>query len=123
MFRRLAEAFQDEQSDFVNSQNSYFNALPNMVLSGTSGLKGFGTAIQSLNSLGNAYQAPPVKNPDGIFIKDSSPNLNALAKECSASSVDQLLAIKNPNAAIGCGWLYTPPAKGSPYPTVSQGFI
>jgi len=46
-----------------------------------------------------------------------------MAKQCSASSLDQLIAMKNPNAAIGCGWLYTPPNQGSPYPVVSQGFI
>jgi hypothetical protein len=122
MFRRLEEAFQDHP-EYVNKQNTYFNALPNMILSQTSGLKGFDTAIQSLDSRGTNYQRPPVKNPDSIFIQDSSPNLNNLAKECASSSLDELITIKNPNAAIGCGWLYTPPNKNSPYPIVSQGFI
>ncbi len=124
MFRRLAEAFQgDSQADYLKGQNTYFATLPNMILSGTSGLKGFDTATQSLDALGSGYQASAVKAPNNIFMKDSSPDLNAMAKQCSASSVDQLLAIKNPNAAVGCGWLYTPPNQGSPYPVVSQGFI
>jgi len=125
MFRRLAEAFQDsdDHQSFIQNQTSYFNALPNMILSPTSGLKGFDVAIQSVNSQGKAYEKPVVKNPNNIFIQDSSPNLNNIANQCESSSIDQLLAIKNPNAAIGCGWLYTPPNQGSPYPVVSKGFI
>jgi len=130
MFRRLAEAFDDSgnagsgsHSQYINDQNSYFNTLPNMILSPTSGLKGFNVAIQSLDTKGKQYQTPVVKNPNNIFIQDSSPDLNNLAKECSSSSIDKLISIKNPNAAIGCGWLYTSPNKGSPYPVLSQGFI
>ena len=130
MFRRLAEAFQDPDKDgtgnhqsYINNQTSYFNALPNMILSPTSGLKGFDVAIQSVNSQGRNYEQPVVKNPNNIFIQDSSPNLNNMAKQCESSSIDQLISIKNPNAAIGCGWLYTPPNQGSPYPVVSKGFI
>jgi len=122
MFRRLAETFQDHP-EYVNKQNTYFNALPNMILSQTSGLNGFDEAIQSLNSRGTSYQQPPVKNPNSIFIQDTSPNLNNLAKQCATSSLDELISIKNPNATIGCGWLYTPPNQNSPYPIVSQGFI
>ncbi len=127
MFHRLAEAFQDSDSgshsQYANNQNLYFNTVPNMILSGTSGLKGFDVAIKSIDSQGRNYQQPPVKNPNNIFIQDSNPKLNNLAKQCSSSSIDQLIAIKNPNAAIGCGWLYTPPNQGSPYPKLSQGFI
>ena len=132
MFRRLAEAFQDSgnsgsndgsHSQYINNQTKYFNSLPNMILSPTSGLKGFDTAIQSVDTMGQGYQSPIVKNPNNIFMQDSSPDLNKMAKQCSASSLDQLIAMKNPNAAIGCGWLYTPPNQGSPYPVVSQGFI
>ena len=129
MFRRLAEAFQDSDnntgghSQYINNQTGYFNALPNMILSPTSGLKGFDVAIQSVNTQGNDYERPVVKNPNNIFIQESSPNLNDMAKQCESSSIDQLISIKNPNAAIGCGWLYTPPNKGSPYPVVSKGFI
>jgi hypothetical protein len=125
MFRRLAEAFQDNGShqQYANQQSQYFNALPNMILSPTSGLKGFDVAIQSVDSQGRAYQKPAVKEPNNIFIQDSSPNLNNLAKQCTSSSIDELIAIKNPNASIGCGWVYTPPNQGSPYPVVSQGTI
>lgn len=134
MFRRLAEAFEDSgnagsssssssHNKYIKGQTSYFNALPNIILSGTSGLKGFDTAIQSVDSNGQGYQQPVVKNPNNIFMQDSSPTLNNLAKQCSSSSIDQLIAMKNPNASIGCGWLYTPPNQGSPYPVVSQGFI
>lgn len=122
MFRRLAETFQDHP-EYVNKQNTYFNTLPNIILSQTSGLNGFDEAIQSLNSRGTTYQKPPVKNPNSIFIQDTSPNLNNLAKQCASSSLDELISIKNPNATIGCGWLYTPPNQNSPYPVVSQGFI
>jgi hypothetical protein len=127
MFRRLAEAYQDIGSDnhtnYVTNQNVYFNSLPNIIPSGTSGLKGFDVAIQSVDANGNAYQQTPMKYPNSIFRKDTSSNLDTLAKQCSESSIDALISIKNPNAPIGCGWLYTPPPKGSPYPNVSQGFI
>ena len=70
MFRRLAETFQDHP-EYVNKQNTYFNTLPNMILSQTSGLNGFDEAIQILNSRGTTYQKPPVKNPNSIFIQDT----------------------------------------------------
>jgi len=130
MFRRLAEAFQNEadnkptnQQSYVNNQASFFNALPNMFLSPTSGLNGFNIAIQSVNSQGTEYNPPVIKNPNNIFIQDSSSNLNNIAQQCETSSIDQLIAMKNPNAVAGCGWLYTPPNKGSPYPVLSKGFI
>lgn len=125
MFRRLAEAYEDSpQAQFSETQNRFFNAAPNIVLSGTSGLKGFNMAIQSVDAYGR-LEAPTVKSADNIFLKASgtSQNLDRFAQQCSASSIDELLAIKNPNAAIGCGWMYSPPPKGSPYPQKSQGFI
>jgi hypothetical protein len=134
MFRRLAEAFQNDgngtasgssssHSQYINNQNQYFNTLPNMILSGTSGLKGFNTAIQSVDAQGTNYKAPAVPFPNNIFIQNSSQTLNKLSATCASSSIDELLAIKNPNATIGCGWIYTPPNQGSPYPAVSQGVI
>lgn len=127
MFRRLAEAFEDNGSQghtgYINNQQTYFNSLPNMILSPSSGLKGFDVAIQSVDTAGNQLQAPAIKNPNNIFVQDASPELSALAKQCATSSIDQLLAIKNPNADIGCGWLYTPPNTNSPYPKLSQGAI
>lgn len=127
MFRRLAESFQNESTgihqEYVKDQDKYFNTLPNMILSNTSGLKGFDRAIKSVNTIGTAYNSPVVKYPNDIFIKSTSDTLNNLASTCSSSSIDQLIAIKNPNASIGCGWLYTPPNNNSPYPILSQGFI
>lgn len=125
MFRRLAETFQgsNDHSQYANDQQTYFNTLPNMILSPTSGLKGFDVAIQSVDSQGKRYERPAVKNPNQIFKQDSSPDLNNLAKQCASSSIDQLISIKNPNAGIGCGWMYTPPNQGSPYANVSQGVI
>ena len=74
MFRRLAEAFQDSGTNdtsynkYIKSQNQYFNTLPNMILSGTSGLKGFDAATQSVDSLGQSYQTAAVSFPNSIFI-------------------------------------------------------
>jgi len=122
MFRRLAETFQNN-SDYIDSQQTYYNNLPNIILSPTSGLNGFDEAIKSLNSRGTRYQEPPVKDPNTIFKRNPSVKLNNLAEQCSASSLDELISIKNPNATIGCGWLYTPPNQNSPYPVVSQGIV
>jgi hypothetical protein len=125
MFRRLAETFQNGGShdDYINAQNRRFTSLPNMIPSGTSGLRGFDSAIQSVDPLGQGYQRQVVKYPNDIFIQDTSPNLNQIAKQCANSSLDDLIAAKNTDAPIGCGWLYTPPTQGSPYPKLSQGFI
>jgi hypothetical protein len=125
MFRRLAEAYQNgPQAQFAESQNQFFNAAPNTILSGTSGLKGFNVAIQSVDAYGR-LESPPIKSADKIFLNagGTSQNLDAMAQQCATSSIDELIAIKNPNAAIGCGWMYTPPPQGSPYPQKSQGFI
>jgi hypothetical protein len=125
MFRRLAEAYQNgPQAQFTESQNQFFNAAPNTILSGTSGLKGFNVAIQSVDAYGR-LESPPIKSADNIFLNagGTSQNLDAMAQQCAKSSIDELLSIKNPNAAIGCGWMYTPPPQGSPYPQKSQGFI
>jgi hypothetical protein len=130
MFRRLAEAFQDPNSsgsgghtDYIKNQNVYFAAVPNIIPSATSGLKGFDKAIQSVEPQINDYQQTFNKYPNDIFMPDSKPGLDKLVKQCASSSLDELIAIKNPNAGLGCGWLYTPPAKNSPYPVLSKGFI
>ncbi len=127
MFRRLAEAFENDNksshSSFMKGQNTYFNALPNMIPSGTSGLKGFDIAIKSVAPVTNAYQQTPIKTPNNIFISNNNSNFNELAKACETSTIDQLIATKNPNAAVGCGWMYTPPKQGSPYPQVSKGAV
>jgi hypothetical protein len=135
MFRRLAEAFETENNtgsdassgnahlDYVNKQNAYYNAAPNMILSGTSGLPGFDTAIQTSNTIGQGIQNYAVKNPNDIFMTGVSPNLTQMATQCSASALDNLIAAKNPNAPVGCGWMYTGPTKNSPYSEVSKGMV
>ena len=127
MFRRLAEAFENDNkgdhSSFMKEQNTRFNAIPNMIPSKTSGLKGFDIAIQNVSPTTNSYSEPAIKVPNSIFMTSTSPNLDTLAKACEASTIDQLITTKNPNAAVGCGWMYTPPKQGSPYPQVSKGFI
>jgi hypothetical protein len=124
MFRRLAESFQniDTQSNFIEQQTKFYSALPNAILSGTSGLNGFDKAIQSVDAYGRLENLP-VKSANNIFIEGTSPSLDSLAQQCASSSIDELLAIKNPSAAVGCGWMYSPPPQGSPYPKKSQGFI
>ena len=135
MFRRLAEAFETKNNtgsdassgnvhlDYVNQQNDYYNAAPNMILSGTSGLPGFDEAIQTPNTTGQGIQNYAVKNPNDIFMTGVSPNLEQMARQCSASALDNLIAAKNPSAPIGCGWMYTGPTKNSPYPEVSKGMV
>jgi hypothetical protein len=131
MFRRLAEAFDNQEpassgqghAPYAQQQNRYFNTLPNIIPSATSGLKGFSKAIQSVLPQSNAYQTPNIPFANDIFMTTSSTRLNQLAKQCETNSLDNLLASQNPNNSIGCGWLYTPPTQGSPYPQLSQGFI
>jgi len=138
MFRRLSEAFQDTSNgngrkgqepqqpshrQYIQQQNTYFNALPNIIPSATSGLKGFSNAIQTVSPQSNSVQTPAIPFADDIFFSQNSSKLNQLAKKCESSSLDDLIASQNPNASIGCGWLYTPPTQGSPYPQLSRGFI
>ena len=128
MFRRLAEAFEnnDRHTDYLQQQSNYFEALPNMIPSATSGLKGFDKVIQSADTTGNRLQKYAVPQPNSIFMPDTSPDLSRKMTQCSTASIDELLAMKNPNASmadIGCGWLYTPPVTGSYLPQLSKGFI
>jgi hypothetical protein len=127
MFRRLAEAFADTGNphlDYITQQNTYYNAAPNMILSGTSGLPGFDNAIQTADTASeSSIQDYAVKNPNDIFMTGVSPNLTQMATQCAASSLDDLIAAKNPNAQVGCGWMYTSPNANSPYPVVSKGMV
>ena len=125
MFRRLAEAFDGSNPhlDYINQQNTYYNAAPNMILSGMSGLPGFDQAIQSANPGGTGIQNYAIKNPNDIFMTGVSANLEKMAKECAAGNIDQLIAAKNPSADVGCGWMYTPPTKNNPVPVLSQGMV
>lgn len=125
MFRRLAESFQsqDPHLDYIQQQDVFFKTVSNIIPSASSGLKGFENAIQTVDTTGQNLQPTAIPYPDEIFRSTISPDLQQFSKQCSTSSIDQLIAIKNPSLTTGCGWLYTPPNQGSPYPQVSQGFI
>lgn len=125
MFRRLAESFQDQDPilEYRQQQDVYFKTIPNIIPSASSGLKGFENAIQTVDTTGKNLQPTAIPYPDEIFRSTVSPDLQQFAQQCSTSSIDQLIAIKNPSLTTGCGWLYTPPNQGSPYPQVSQGFL
>ena len=130
MFRRLAETFDgtgqadsDPHAQYITQQTRYFDTLPNMIPSATSGLSGFDKAIQSANTLGQGLQNHAVKYPNDIFRPDISPELAKLASACATSTVDELIAMKNSSLGVGCGWMYTPPNRGSPYPVLSKGMI
>ena len=130
MFSRLAqfqqEAFQGSSNPHINyieKQNTYFSALPNIILSDTPGLKGFDKAIQTVDTVGKQYQDYAVENPNDIFMSDVSSSLSSLARECAASDIDKLIASKNPSARIGCGWMYTPPNTGDSHAILSKGFV
>ena len=130
MFRRLAEAFGDKplssgdpHAEYINQQQTFYETLPNIMLSGTSGLAGLAKAIQSVDTLGKGLQDHAIPNPDQIVRSEMSADLAARAATCSKGSLDELLASKNMNDPIGCGWAYTKPKQGSPYPLVSRGAL
>lgn len=129
MFARLQEAFANDavqdgtQPTFLESQTKYYNSIKNIIPSATSGLA-FDDASKTMNPIGTDYENPVVDYPNDIFMKTTSPELTSNASRCSTSTIDQLLAIKNPGAVngMGCGWMYTPPKKGSAQAILSQGF-
>ena len=123
MFRRLAENFSTE-NDFVQSQQAYYNALPNIIPSATSGLAGFDTAIQTATTIHgkNTIQDYAVKNPNEIFMQTTSPALAAMQARCANGTIDELNATKGTDTT-GCGWIYSGPNRGSPYPIVSRGAL
>jgi len=128
MFRRLAETFQNPNSDnphsdYINQQQVYFNSIDNVIPTSSSGIKNFNKSIESINTFGTHYQNPAISNPNQIFMNIPSRDLSTLAQECSNSSIDALISSKNPGETLGCGWLYTPPPTNSPYPILSQGFL
>ena len=130
MFRRLAEfmntdeGFQSENQhlNYIQGQNTYFSALPNIIPS-SSGLTGLNSAIQSVEPNMQQYSTPILPAPDNIIMNDGSIELDRLSKECDTGTLDDLISAKNPNAPLGCGWMYTPPISGSPYPKVSRGAL
>jgi hypothetical protein len=130
MFARLYEGFANEaaaaqnngQPAFLQSQTKYYKSINNIIPSTTSGLD-FNDASKTLNPIGTDYEDPVVDYPNDIFMKTQSPQLTTFAARCASSTIDQLLAIKNPSAlsSYDCGWMYTPPKRGSSQAIVSQG--
>jgi hypothetical protein len=125
MFRRMAEAFADPHASYLDQQGSYYDTLPNMILAPTSGLPGFDKAIQSADPSGKGRQEYAVERPNEIFRSDVTPSLAALAAQCSSSTVDELIAAGGGATAggLGCGWMYTPPPRGSGVPVLSKGAL
>jgi hypothetical protein len=125
MFARLQEAFANDidrdQSTYLNDANIRYKSIPGIIPANFS--LPLDDSIQTLDPIGQNYQTPVVPYPNHI-IMPTSPTLIENASRCSSSSIDQLLAIKNPSAmnGYGCGWMYTPPTKGSSTPVISQGF-
>lgn len=128
MFRRLAEAFQgggiNDHVQYIENQDKYFKTLPNLIPAGISGLPNFDKAIATADPLRqDRVQENPIEYPNDIFRAVPDTGLAAMAGNCMASSLDQLIATKNPSDRVGCGWLYTPPPANSPYPALSKGFL
>ena len=131
MFRRLAgvlqgqtESFQGAHLDYLQDQDKYFKTMPNLIPSATSGLPNFDKAIQTADTYtANQLQKNPIEYPNDIFRAVPSPDLSNVAYGCTISSLDELIASKNPTEKVGCGWLYTPPDTNSPYPKLSKGFL
>jgi len=126
MFARLQEAFTDNQDgvqpSFLKTQHTYLQSIQRMI-PGT-GKISLDASIQTLDPIGNDYQTPVVPYPNDIVMPTTSPNLTSNAIRCAGSTIDQLIAIRNPSAMNGydCGWMYSPPVKGSSSPAISQGF-
>jgi hypothetical protein len=132
MFRSLSsfyEGFADQtvssgnpHPTHIDEQNKYFQTLPNIVLSNTNGLAGFGKAIQTTDLSGSQVGEEAIPYPDDIFRSDVGPQLQAMSKQCSTNSLDALIAMKQ-TGKVGCGWAYTPPPANSPFPIVSKGAV
>lgn len=136
MFRKLYELQEKEKQEsfndmtthgqYLQSQNTFFNTtVPNIMPTASS--------FNAPNSYYSAIQSPSLVSPNNLPIQQSIntafiPNTipASLAQQqqvCQTSSIDQLIATKNPMNPIGCGWLYSPPTSGSPIPQLSQGTI
>jgi hypothetical protein len=147
MFRRLAELQQKENrlqyrdgnrnesrenftspehAQFLQYQNNFYNTLlPNIMPTASSqnAPNSYYQAVQS-PSLVSPNSLPVQTNINSVFYPNTIPqSLVQQQQVCQTSSIDSLIATKNPMAPIGCGWLYSPPTTGSPIPTLSQGTI
>lgn len=127
MFARLQEAFANTnnqnvtQQDFLDKQSDLSS---NQFIMPGSGSVPLGLAGQTLDPLGGDFQTPSRYDLNKVVKSTDSPELTENATRCASSTIDQLLAIRNPSAldGYGCGWMYTPPVKGSSSPVISQGY-
>lgn len=108
--------------EYISNQQKLFETIPYLLPASTSGLNGFDTAMKTVETHNNSYQKSNIKHPNDIFMPTVSTKLQALAKQCSTGSIDDLIRIKN-DEEVGCGWMYTPPNKNSAIPLLSQGAV
>jgi hypothetical protein len=125
MFRNLAKLLEpfktdsEELVEFSDRQTQHATNVNDVNLSASGDVLGFEEATQTMDTLGKRMEDGL---PDSTFIKVPSDSLEDNLRYCSQSSLDALIAVKNRNSKIGCGWLYTPPSvQGSPYATLSSG--
>jgi len=136
MFRRLAQitgsgeraegfSIDRTQTEFNRQQAFRYNEqLPNLVptMSAFPAPKGvdqaIGTADPYLDRMIGQREA------DKFFMPNTIPaNLAQQNEVCATSTVDQLLSSQDSSRPIRCGWVYTPPTTGSPFPQVSAGVL
>lgn len=135
MFRRLMELQEKEKQEgfdstshgnFLREQNTFFNTtVPN--LSPTTSSHGaptnYYTGIQS-PSLIAQNSLPVSKSIYSAYLPNALPaSLAQQQQVCQTSSLDQLIATKNPLSPLGCGFLYSPPPTGSPVAQLAQGTL
>ena len=127
MFARLQEAFANTNNQNVTQQvflDKQSDLSSNQFIMPSSGSVPLGLAGQTLDPLGGDFQTPSRYDLNKVVKSTDSPELTENATRCASSTIDQLLAIRNPSAldGYGCGWMYTPPVKGSSSPVISQGY-
>lgn len=136
MFRRLAQLTSDErpsegfsvdrvQGQYNAQQSMRYNTiLPNAIPTASAfpAPKSVGAAVATadpyLDRMVGRTEA------DRLFIPNTIPeNLVQQNTICAKSTVDQLIGSQDPSRPIRCGWVYTPPTAGSPFPQVSTGVL
>jgi hypothetical protein len=136
MFRRLAQLTSDNRTpegfsvDRIqgqyNAQQSmrYNNILPNAIPTASAfpAPQAVGAAVATadpyLDRMIGRTEA------DRLFLPNTIPdNLVQQNTICAQSTIDQLISSQDPSRPIRCGWVYTPPTAGSPFPQVSAGVL
>lgn len=133
MFRKLAQISESEgftadntQSAFVRDQALFYGSvLPNIIpTQGTSPApKGLDKAVEVINpSLDKVIN--PTPDIEKYFLPmNISTEYSDKQKVCETGTIDGLIGSQNPSAPVRCGWMYTPPPAGSPFPTLSKGAL